>query len=125
MTLRLLWRIVLRGSGAKVLQNQYCRDVAVPPWGEGERTGSPALARPLDRHDGSSPCSASPAPDPLLEIEHLGLRAEPKPQQKLRRQQRDVIAGGAIDLDEVALPETLDPCGVEGKIGSPMFLVCL
>jgi hypothetical protein len=79
MTLRLLWRIVLRGSGAKVPQNQYCCDVAVPPWGEGERTGSPALARPLDRNDGPSPRSAAPAPDALFEIEHLGLRAEPEP----------------------------------------------
>jgi hypothetical protein len=50
---------------------------------------------PLDRNDGSPPCSASPAPDPLFEIEHLGLRAEPKPQQKLRREQRGVMAGDA------------------------------
>jgi hypothetical protein len=68
MTLRLLWRIVLRGTGAKVLQ---INTVAVLPdyRGErGERTGSPALARPLDRHDGSSRCSASAAPDMLLEV---------------------------------------------------------
>jgi hypothetical protein len=29
-----------------------------------------------------------------------------------RREQSDVMAGGAIDLHEVALPEILDPCGV-------------
>src|SRR5271169_4481499 len=39
--------------------------------------GSPALAPPLDRDDGSSSRSASAAPDTPLEIEHLGLRAKP------------------------------------------------
>jgi hypothetical protein len=32
--------------------------------------------------------------------------------------------GGAVDFDEVALPETLDPHGVQGRIGAPSFLVC-
>jgi len=42
-------------------------------------TGSPALALPLDRNDGSSPRSASAAPDARPQVEHLGLRAEPEP----------------------------------------------
>ena len=79
------------------------------PGGEGERISSPALAPPLDRHDGSSPRSTTAAPDPRFEIEHLGLPAEPKPQQKILPQQRDVMAGSAIDLHEVAQPEILDP----------------
>ena len=37
------------------------------------------------------------------------MRAEPKPQQKFRRQQRNMMAGGTIDLDEIAMPEILDP----------------
>jgi hypothetical protein len=64
---------------------------------------------PLDRNDGSSPRSASAAPNALLEVEHLGLRAQPASEQKSRRKQRNVMADGAIDLHEVALPEILDP----------------
>jgi hypothetical protein len=37
------------------------------------------------------------------------LRAQPEPQQKFRRQQRDVTATRAIDIDEIAMPEILDP----------------
>jgi hypothetical protein len=33
------------------------------------------------------------------------------------------MAGGAIDLDEVALPEILDPRRVDGEhLGPPVFL---
>jgi hypothetical protein len=42
------------------------------------------------------------------------LRAELEPQQKLRRKQRNVMAGGTIDLDEIATPEVLDPRQVKG-----------
>ena len=38
--------------------------------------------------------------------------AEPEAKQKLRREQRDVMAGCTIDHDEVALPEVVDPRGV-------------
>ena len=47
-----------------------------------------------------------------------------QPQQRLRRQQRDMVAGGAIDLDEVTLPEILDPCRVERQHISAVFLKC-
>ena len=63
---------------------------------------------PLDRNEGSSPRSASSAPDAPRQVEHFNSRAEP--QQKLRRQQRYVMARDAIDLDEIATPELLDPC---------------
>jgi hypothetical protein len=43
---------------------------------------------------------ASPTPDPLFEIEHLGLRVEPEAQEELRREQGDMMAAGAIDLHE-------------------------
>jgi hypothetical protein len=49
-----------------------------------------------------------------LEVEHLGPRVEPEPKQKLRRRQRDVMTGGTIDLDQIAMPEILDPRPVEG-----------
>ena len=75
--------------------------------------GSPALAPPLDRHDRSSPRSASAAPDAPLEIRHLGLTVEPEPPQELRRQQRHVMAGGAIDPEEIATPEIVDPRQVQ------------
>jgi hypothetical protein len=74
--------------------------------------GLPALPPPLDRNHSSSSLSASPAPDPLFEVEHLGLRAPPELQPELRREQRDGMAGGTIDRGEVALPEVLDPRGV-------------
>jgi hypothetical protein len=47
------------------------------------------------------PRCASAAPDAQLDIKHLGLRTEPEPEQEVRREQRDVIAGGAIDLRDV------------------------
>jgi len=40
-------------------------------------------------------------PEPPFQVENLGRRAQSDPQQRLRRQQSDVVAGGAIDLDEV------------------------
>jgi len=72
------------------------------------KPGSPALAPPLDRHDGPPFRSASAAPEAPLEIEHLGVRAKPEPKKELACQHRDVMAGGAIDLDELALPEVPD-----------------
>jgi hypothetical protein len=53
----------------------------------------------------SSSCSACPAPGALLQVEHLGPRVEPEPQQKVRREQRDMMTAGAIDLHKVAPPE--------------------
>jgi hypothetical protein len=45
--------------------------------------------------------TAPTAPEPPFEVENLGRGAQPDPQQRLRRDQRDVVAGGAIDFDEV------------------------
>jgi hypothetical protein len=40
-------------------------------------------------------------------------------------QQRHVMAGGAIDLDEIAPPENLDPRYVDGQhSGAFVFLEC-
>jgi hypothetical protein len=72
-------------------------------------TGSLVLAPPLDRCDGSAPRSTAAAPAPPLEVEHLGPGGEPEPEQKVGRQQRGMMAGGTIDLDEIATPEILDP----------------
>ena len=44
---------------------------------------APALASPLDRHDGPSPGPASATLGAPLEVEHLGDRAEPKPQKEV------------------------------------------
>jgi hypothetical protein len=67
-------------------------------------------APPLDR-DHRPPLPPAPAaPEPPFEIEDLRAGAQSGPQQSLRRQQRDVVAGG----DEVALPEILDPHQVQG-----------
>jgi hypothetical protein len=37
------------------------------------------------------------------------VRVEPEAKEEVRREHRDMMAGGAIDLHEVALPEILDP----------------
>lgn len=68
-----------------------------------------APALPLHRHDSASPRSAPATPNAPFEIENLGVGAEPEPQQKVRRQQRHMVADSAIDLHEVAMPEFLDP----------------
>ena len=44
----------------------------------------------------------SAAPDPRFEVENLRHGAEPGPQQKACVQERDVMAGGAIDVGEIA-----------------------
>ena len=45
-------------------------------------------------------------------------------QQRLRRQQRDMMAGGAIHLYEIARPEILYPRGVEGEHPSGLHGNC-
>src|ERR1700730_1804389 len=47
---------------------------------------SPALATPLDRHAPPSPLPASAAQAPPFKVEPLALRAQPEPQQEVRRQ---------------------------------------
>jgi hypothetical protein len=79
---------------------------------------SPTQAPPLDRHHRPSPRSTTATSNPSFEIEHLSLRAEPEPQQEVRPQQGDVMAGSTIDLDEIASPKILDPRQVQG----PLFL---
>jgi hypothetical protein len=74
------------------------------------RFQSPA---PPDRNDSSSPSLRTRGTGPAFEIENFGLGAETEPQQEIRRQQRDVVAGSTIDLDEVTTPEILDPCRVK------------
>jgi hypothetical protein len=85
-------------------------------------TGSPALPPPLDGNDSPPRRSASAAPNPRFEIEDFGLPAEPERQQEVRRQQRDVMAGGTIDLHDIAATKILDPCQVSASstpIGRP------
>jgi hypothetical protein len=57
---------------------------------------APAHLISARRHDGSSARSTSAAPDALLEVEHLRLRAEPEPKEELRHEQRHMMAS-AID----------------------------
>src|ERR1700674_380631 len=70
---------------------------------------SRALPPPFHRNHRPPLPPAPAAPEPPFEIEYLGRGAQSAPQQGLRRQQRDMLAGGAIDLDEIARPEILDP----------------
>lgn len=80
-------------------------------------TQSTLPGSPLDRNDGSALGSTSPAPDPPLEVEHLGTRTDPSPQQGRPSEQRHMIAGTAIDLHQVTLSEILDPRRIQGKHG--------
>jgi hypothetical protein len=63
----------------------------------------------------TSPPNQRHAPEPPFEIEHFRRWAESDLQQGLRRQQRDVVAGGAIDFDEIPWPEILDPRHIAGE----------
>jgi hypothetical protein len=55
------------------------------------------------------PLLAGPAaPEQPFEVENLCRGAQSDPHQSLRRQQRDMVAGSAIDLHEVAEPKVLE-----------------
>jgi hypothetical protein len=85
-------------------------------------TRSAAAKRPapaIDRDDSSPPSPASAAPEPPFEVEHLRGRPQPGSKQGFRREQRDVMAGRAINLLQIARPKVLDPRGVEGMLASP------
>jgi len=72
-------------------------------------TGFAALSPPPDRDDRPPFPPAAAAPEPHVEVENLCRGAEPDPQQRLWRQQRDLVADCAIDLDEVPSAEVLNP----------------
>ena len=57
-----------------------------------------SLTPPLDRNDVSPLPPAPAASEPLFEVEDLHPRAEPGPQQGLRRQRRDVVGGAQSSL---------------------------
>ena len=68
-----------------------------------ESTARPFLPHPRHRN-----C-------PLRSSTFAARGAQPYPQQGPRGQQRDVVAGGAIDHHEIAPPEILNPYRVEGE----------
>ena len=57
---------------------------------------------------GKVPPPATAAPEPPFQVENLGRGAQPEPQQRLRRQQRDMVTGGAIDFSDLP-PISLSP----------------
>ena len=59
---------------------------------------------PLDRNHRPPLPPAPAAPKAPFEVEQLRRGFQPHPQQRLRRQQCDMMAGGAIGLDQVAPP---------------------
>ena len=82
-----------------------------------------ALPPPFHRHHRPPLLAAAAAAQPALQVENLRRGDQPRPQQRLRRQQSDVLAGAAIHLDEIARREILDARGVEREhSGSPKFL---
>lgn len=81
---------------------------------------------PLDRDHGPPSSPAPAAPEPLLQIEHLRAPVPTEPDEEgVRRQQRDVIAGAAIDLHLVASSEIPDPRQVKRHhVRAFVFLEC-
>jgi hypothetical protein len=79
--------------GQRVLRRRQRR--ALPAWFACGR------AAPLDRDDRPPLPPAPAAPEPPFEVEYLGRGAQPGPEERLPRQQRDVMAGGAVHLVEV------------------------
>jgi hypothetical protein len=77
--------------------------------------GSRALPPPINRDHSPPLPAASTTSEPPFEVEDLRSGAQAGSQQSLRRQQRDVVAGRAIDLDEVAHLKILDARSVEGE----------
>jgi hypothetical protein len=49
-------------------------------------------------------------------IKHFRFRVQPELHQGVGCQQRDVMAGSAIDLDEIASPKILDRVRYNGRI---------
>src|SRR5260370_37833431 len=80
---------------------------------------APRSSSPFNRNHRPPLPPASAAPEPPFEVENLGAGAQSDPQQRLRRKQRDVMAGGGIDLDEGTRPEGLHPRGVKGRRSRP------
>src|SRR5260370_38037607 len=57
---------------------------------------APRSSSPFNRNHRPPLPPASAAPEPPFEVENLGAGAQSDPQQRLRRKQRDVMAGGGI-----------------------------
>jgi len=64
--------------------------------------------RPFDGYDGSASDTAPPTSDAILEVKHLFPVPAAQPGQGFRCQQGRMRAR-AIDLDQIARPEILDP----------------
>ncbi len=75
------------------------------------RAGRHAAGSPTDRDGGATANAAPGTTDPFSQIKHLRMASEAEPRQELRRQQGGMLAGGAIDLHEIAGAEIPDPCG--------------
>jgi hypothetical protein len=75
------------------------------------------------RNYGSPLLPAPAAPEPSFEVDTLAAGLGPTLGSAVRRQQRDVVAGGAIDFDELARSKILDPRRIEGQhSGVSVFL---
>jgi len=71
------------------------------PWGPPPPRGSRALPPPFHRNN-RAPLPPAPAtPEPPFQVENLCGGAQPGPEESLRRQQRDVMTGGAIDFSDL------------------------
>src|SRR5215472_19173977 len=92
---------------------------AVTARNTGRRRSTPSEATPPGPAARPNPwlalLSAAAPPQPFLEVEHPRAGVQPQPLQGLRRQQREVMAGGAVRLDKITPPEILDPRHVEGE----------
>jgi len=79
--------------------------------------GLAALSSQLHRNHRPSLPATPAAPQPALQVENR--RDQPYPQQRPRRQQRDMMAVGAIGLDEVTYLRCGCCCGACCGCGGP------
>ena len=78
--------------------------------------------RPLNGYDGPASDAAPPTWDAILEVKHLFPVPAAQPEQGFRCQQGRMRAR-AIDLDQIAQPEILDPGRYSGTI-SAVHVLC-
>src|ERR1700751_5769926 len=91
LALRLFARIVLLDFVAFFIRCSDLDGIGALSRMHSYRWPGPSRPRPpLNRNDRPALRSTPAAPEPGLEVEHLRRGVEPDPQQRLRRQQRDV-----------------------------------
>jgi hypothetical protein len=76
--------------------------------------GSHAPPPPLHRDHRPPLPPATATPEPPFEVENLGRKSAPDRQQRLRRQQRDMVAGTSVEVRLEDAPDPWRTSSIEG-----------